>query len=157
MPTTDDRIVSLLETVVKFAQEMRQSPSKEAEPLPENEVIYLNSEEPDIPVEMRITATEVVSLMQDKNGKPLASATKKAYSSRIKSMEKCFPNEDLINLIRDDIYRVLFEVKCRHDSLSTQRQCFSVISGIMKELDIPDKANIGSIIKENRDENDTLP
>ena len=150
MPSPDERVLTILENVVALVQQMKSDKPD----LPQNEIICLD--QPVSPIEM-ITPQEVVQLMKDKDGAPLADATKKAYICRVKAMERWFPNEDLINLIRDDIYRVLFEVKCRHDSLSTQRQCFSVISGMIKELNIPDKANIGSIIKENRDENDTLP
>ena len=130
---------------------VKQIKPNKPDSLPQNEIICLDDVV--VPIEM-ILPTDIVQLMTDKDGAPLADATKKAYCSRIKTMEKWFPNEDLINLIRDDIYRVLFEVKCRHDCLSTQRQAFSVLSGIMKELNIPDKANIGSIIQENREDND---
>ena len=148
MPSPDERVLTILENVVALVQQMKSDKPD----LPQNEIICLD-EPVVVPIEM-ITPHEEVQLMKDKDGEPLADATKKAYCSRIKTMERWFPNEDLIEIIRNDVYKLLFTVKCRHDSLSTQRQCFSVISGTMKELDIPDKANIGSIIKENREDND---
>ena len=147
MPSPDERVLTILENVVALVQQMKSDKPD----LPQNEIICLD--QPVSPIEM-ITPQEVVQLMKDKDGAPLADATKKAYICRVKAMERWFPNEDLIEIIRNDVYKLLFTVKCRHDCLSTQRQAFSVISGIMKDLDIPDKANIGSIIKENREDND---
>ena len=152
MPSQDERILTLLENVVELVKVYKPTPPTPAEEPPPNEIVDLVGPEPEIP--SPILPVELVQIMTDKNGLPLSEATKKAYTCRIKAMVSWFPEEDFISLLKTDIYRILFEVKCRYNNLSTQRSCFSALSQIIKELEIPDTANMSNIIRTNRDDDD---
>ena len=86
--------------------------------------------------------TESPNLLNLIESSDLSTATKKNYQGCVGIMQSWFVESNLVDIIKHDIYRILFNISEKYVNENTKRKYYSTVTYISKQFQLQDQIDI---------------